>query len=275
MSEVGALAPPLKWAGGKRWLVPRLRRLWASFRDRRYVEPFVGGLAVPLGLRPRRALLNDLNPHLIYFYRHLQRGLTPQIAMRNDPDLYYAHRERFNALIAGGRADSAEAAALFYYLNRTGFNGLCRFNRRGAFNVPFGRHKQINYLSSGDLAAYREALTGWEFTYGDFTAMDVREDDFIYVDPPYDVDFVSYAKEGFSWDDQLRLVAWLARLPCPTVASNQATDRILEVYRQHGFTVKTLYAPRRISASGDRTPALEMLAWRNIDQREWFEDLSH
>jgi DNA adenine methylase len=267
-----ALKPPLKWAGGKRWLVPRLRRLWSAFRDRRYVEPFVGGLAVPLGLRPRRALLNDLNANLIYFYRHLQRGLSPQIDMRNDAALYYAHRERFNALIRSGQADSAESAALFYYLNRTGFNGLCRFNRQGEFNVPFGRYKQITYMGNADFADYRAALAGWTFTYGDFTRLSIHDDDFIYVDPPYDVEFVSYSKEGFSWDDQQRLVSWLANLPCPMVASNQATDRILDLYRRHGFTVRTLYAPRRISSNGDRTPALEMLAWRNISQREWFED---
>src|SRR5690242_14532773 len=139
--------PPLKWAGGKRWLVPYLAPLWARFRDRRLVEPFCGGLAIALGLRPGRALLSDVNPHVVNFYRWLKSGLTVEIAMRNDAELFYRHRERFNHLVAAGAGDSAEAAALFYYLNRTGYNGLCRFNRSGEFNVPFGRYRSINYLT--------------------------------------------------------------------------------------------------------------------------------
>lgn len=81
------LAPPLKWAGGKRWLVPRLAELYAPHRHRRLVEPFCGGLAVALALRPERALLNDINPHLINFYRWVQRGLRVEIPLVNDRDL--------------------------------------------------------------------------------------------------------------------------------------------------------------------------------------------
>ena len=76
------LRPPLKWAGGKRWLVPHVRRLWHGHERRRLVEPFCGGLAVALGLRPRRALLNDVNPHLVGFYRQLARGFTSGLPKR-------------------------------------------------------------------------------------------------------------------------------------------------------------------------------------------------
>jgi hypothetical protein len=114
------LRPPLEWAGGKRWLVPHLRPLWESYRGRRLLEPFCGGLTVTLGLAPERALLNDVNPHLINFYRWLQRGLAIGIRMRNDAETYYAHRDSFNRLLREGKQDSREAAELFYYLNRTG-----------------------------------------------------------------------------------------------------------------------------------------------------------
>ncbi len=137
------LRPPLKWAGGKRWQVPHLRPLWAAHRHRRLVEPFCGGLAVTLGLAPQRALLNDINPHVVNFYRWLKRGLTTSLVMTNNERQYYEHREHFNQLLREGDGDSAEAAALFYYLNRTGYNGLCRFNRKGVFNVPFGRYARI------------------------------------------------------------------------------------------------------------------------------------
>ena len=96
------LTPPLKWAGGKRWQVPFIRTLWEPNRKRRLVEPFCGGLAIALGLRPERALLNDANPHLINFYRWLQRGLAIDLKLTNREDLYYCHRNRFNALVAEG-----------------------------------------------------------------------------------------------------------------------------------------------------------------------------
>ncbi len=121
----------VKWAGGKRWQVPHLRPLWERHVDRKLVEPFCGGLAVSLGLLPNRALLNDANPHLINFYRWIQKGLRIDIEMENQETLYYEQRQRFNSLLAAGKEMSREAAALFYYLNRTGYNGLCRFNQRG------------------------------------------------------------------------------------------------------------------------------------------------
>src|SRR5262249_13771815 len=107
------LGPPLKWAGGKRWQVPHLRNLWAPHAGRRLVEPFCGGLAITLGLRPGRALLNDANPHLINFYRWLQKGLRVDLPMTNDERLFYEHRDRFNALLPPDDGSSREAAALF------------------------------------------------------------------------------------------------------------------------------------------------------------------
>src|SRR5688572_27904137 len=138
--------PPLKWAGGKRWQVPHLRPMWERHKHRRLVEPFCGGLAVALGLLPDRATLNDTNPHLISFYRWLQRGLKAKIPMENDETLFYRHRDRFNALLTTGKGQSAEAASLHYYLNPTGYNGLCRFNSPGESNVPSWLYVTIGFL---------------------------------------------------------------------------------------------------------------------------------
>ena len=115
---------------------PYLRPLWQSHAHRRLVEPFCGGLAIALGLRPERALLNDANPHLMNFYAWIKKGLVASIAMENDEKLFYRHRDRFNELIRAGKAHSKESAELFYYMNRTAYNGLCRFNSRGEFNTP-------------------------------------------------------------------------------------------------------------------------------------------
>jgi len=256
------LRPPLKWAGGKRWQVPHLLPIWHSHQHRRLVEPFCGGLAVTLGLSPKAALLNDANEHLINFYRWLQRGLVTQIQMRNDEPLFYRHRTRFNKLLLNGGAVSAEAAALFYYLNRTGYNGLCRFNKQGGFNVPFGRYKNILYTR--DFTEYSDEFDSWEFTSGDFEDMRLRPTDFVYADPPFDVEFTAYSRGGFSWDDQVRTARFLARHPGPVVLVNQLTERIVDLYTSLGYALTFLDAPRRISCTGDRTPAREVLALRNL-----------
>lgn len=252
------LKPPLKWAGGKRWLVPNLRSIWDQQRQSRYVEPFCGGLAAPLALQPAQALLNDVNPHLVNFYRQVQEGLAVRVEMRNDAKLFYTHRARFNHLVHQGDWQSQEAAELFYYLNRTCFNGLCRFNRRGEFNVPFGRYQTINYLS--DFRAYREVFSQWEFTNCDLESLPAEAGDFIYADPPYDVEFTSYSAGGFTWEDQIRTAEWLAKHPGPVVLSNQATPRIVALYSELGFELRFLSAPRRISCNGNRQAASEVLA---------------
>jgi DNA adenine methylase len=236
--------------------------LWHPHASRRLVEPFCGGLAVALGLAPESALLNDANPHLINFYRWLQRGLISDVVFLNDERTYYRHRDRFNALLASGESESAEAAALFYYLNRTGYNGLCRFNRRGEFNVPFGRYKTIGYAR--DFSSYRAALDGWTFRTGDVESVPIESGDFVYADPPYDVEFTHYAQGGFSWDDQVRTAEWLARHRGPVVLVNQSTERVERLYRKLGYSVAHLDAPRRISCTGDRTPAKEVIGTRNL-----------
>jgi len=254
--------PPLKWAGGKRWLVPHIEPSWLPHQQRRYVEPFCGGLAVALGLQPERAVLNDLNPHLMNFYAQVRGGLSMKIEARYDQELFYLHRARFNRLINNGSAKTSEAAQLFYYLNRTCFNGLCRFNQSGEFNVPFGKYKTVNYAT--DFHSYRKLFCGWSFTNKDLAKLSIEPDDFIYADPPYDVEFTSYSAGGFSWGDQVRTAELLAKHRGPVLLSNQATKRIVTLYRSLKFDLKFLDAPRRISCNGNRQTAREVLATRNL-----------
>jgi len=255
-----SIKPPLKWAGGKRWLVSHLAAIWERHADRRYVEPFCGGLAGALGLQPKRALLNDVNPHLINFYRHLQNGLTLTIRMDYNEELFYKQRARFNELNKNGGAMSAEAAELFYYLNRTCFNGLCRFNKSGDFNVPFGTYTTVNY--DADFSHFPETLRNWTFTNVDVENVPLKKGDFVYADPPYDVEFTTYSSGGFSWEDQQRAAQFLAQHDGPVVISNQATPRIVGLYERLGFKLSYLPGPRRISCTGDRTAAREVLAVR-------------
>jgi DNA adenine methylase len=261
-SQSPPLTPPLKWAGGKRWLLPHIAPIWRAHQHRRYVEPFCGGLAIALGLQPERALLNDINLHLINFYRQVGRGLSLEMDARYNRKLFYAHRARFNQSIQDGCARSKEAAQLFYYLNRTCFNGLCRFNRNGEFNVPFGQYKRINYAT--DFLAYRDLFRRWKFTNKDLAKVSIEDEDFVYADPPYDVEFTTYSAGGFSWDDQVRTAELLASHGGPVLLSNQATKRIVELYCRLGFQLQFLEAPRRISRDGNRESAREVIASMNL-----------
>lgn len=256
------MAPPLKWAGGKRWLIPTLQKFWVGHAHRRLVEPFVGGMAVTLALQPHAALLNDLNPHLVNFYSWLSKGLTLTVPRDADAETFYANRSRFNDLVRTGKAGSKEAAMLFYYLNRNCYNGLCRFNKKGEFNTPHGRYANPQYVE--DLSPYGEILRPWELQNGDFSAVALQPDDWLYADPPYDDAFTDYAAGGFGWQDQVRLANWLASHQGPVLASNHCTPRIVKLYQERGFAVHKLDAPRRISCTGDRTAVQEMLATRNL-----------
>lgn len=201
-TECDFLNPPLKWAGGKRWLVPTLDSIWQYYSHYRLVEPFVGGMAVALGLKPQKALLNDLNPHLINFYSWLQKGLQVEAQLENNSGYYYLCRKQFNELVLAGKTHEKEAAELFYFMNRTGYNGLCRFNNSNQFNVPFGRYKTINYVK--DFSHYIFPLKNFEFASVDFTALPTNSNDLIYADPPYDVQFTKYSSNDFKWQDQVR-----------------------------------------------------------------------
>ena len=257
-----AVAPPIKWAGGKRWAVARLRRLYRTHRSRRLVEPFAGGLAVALGLRPDCALLNDANPVAARFYAMLADGfvVADDIAVDRARETYLANRARFNELHAAGRVDD-EAAALFYVLVRTAFNGVWRTNKRGLMNVAWGGEGEP---IERDLRSYSRVMRGWTFSAGDFARVALDDDDFLFLDPPYDAGFVGYGADGFSFADQVRLADYAAAHRGPIVAMNAATPRLLELYRTRGFTVRRVRAPRRISGDGDRTGTLEMLATRNV-----------
>jgi DNA adenine methylase len=260
--EQNGFSSPLKWAGGKRTLIPRLLQLYTPHRHRRLVEPFVGGMNVALGLQPDRALLCDANPHLINFYERLRDEYPFTLKMENSEHLYYAYRKCFNELIAGPMRYTQTAAELFYYLNRTCFNGLCRFNRSGEFNVPYGKYKTINYTR--DFSRYEELLRKWELKCCRFDDVQFASDDFLYADPPYDGTFTDYSAGGFSWEDQERLALKLAAHVGPVVASNACTERIVGMYEELGFKTETIEMRRSIAANGDRKPAAEMLATKNI-----------
>lgn len=265
------LETPLVWPGGKRWLLPHIRPIWKRYKDRRLVEPFCGALSVTLGLLPARAVLNDINPHLINFLQAVKDGLFCFGRFDNTEEAYYENREKFNSLIKQPGARPKDLACLFYYLNRTGFHGLVRFNSAGEYNASYGFIKHLTYIN--DFRPYQGVFQPWTFNCGPFESVDLDPGDFVFADPPYDVKSRQYTDSPFSWEDQTRLVEWLLAHRGPVILTNQATPRVVKLYRDSGFDLFYFEAPRRISCDGDRESQWEVLAVRNIDLSQPYKDV--
>lgn len=270
------LEPFLRWAGGKRkhkWLFEAITKVFNPHKHR-LVEPFVGGAAIALGVEPKWALLNDANPYLINLYSHVKTnfsgwGIDPNLRGYTSEAAYYRLRDRFNELrkIAPYKEVQTELAELFYYLNRTGYNGLCRFNNSGGYNNPYGKLRKPKF--DHDFKAYQSKFQDWVFTCMDFEAMQVFPNDVVVADPPYDVsegkDDHDYVAGGFSWADQVRLADWLTCANVPVFSCNLATDRIVSLYTERGFDVQFVDAPRAIACNGDREKVREILATKNLE----------
>lgn len=214
-ADTGLVLPFLKWAGGKRWLMPLATELRGSGSGL-YIEPFLGSGAMFFGLHPARALLSDCNVELIETYK----------AIADDWQAVHAHLRRHDRLHSKAHyysvrdqrpRNAATRAARFIYLNRTCWNGLYRVNRQGVFNTPIGT-KTRAILATDDFEAVANLLRRAHLVAGDFeTQIDAaNEGDLIFADPPYTVrhqynGFVKYNEQLFSWADQERLCAALAR----------------------------------------------------------------
>lgn len=268
------MRPLLKWPGGKKWLAPYIRRSYDSCGRPRFVEPFAGSMAVSLNLCPAAALINDINPHLINLYKQIQDGFMCRPSeIPNEEQQYLACRKEFNSLIKEHCAHSVRAAELFYYLNRYGFNGLCRFNSNGEFNVPFGD------MNSGypirDFTNYRKVFEHWSFSCGDFSELKIQASDYLFIDPPYDQTFTNYSEGGFNWDDQERLANWVNLHKGPIIITNSYTERIVELYSSREFKIICRQAPRSISRSAEgRSSVPEVVATKNV-QLEFYDSISN
>lgn len=252
-------APFLKWAGGKRRLVPRLLEL-APTSFGTYYEPFLGGGALFFALRPERAVLSDANRRLMRTYAAVRDDVDRVVALlRRSP-----HTKEFFLRARRLRVDDADdvsAAAWLIYLNRTAFNGLYRVNARGEFNVPFGRYANPTICDEPGLGAASRALRRAELRCGDFAeaASQAVAGDLVYFDPPYapaspTSSFTAYTPGGFTLNDHRRLRDLAAELKARDVhvmVSNSATPAVLEMYSA-GFEVTRVSAGRAIAADGSR-----------------------
>ncbi|MCA9533682.1 MAG: DNA adenine methylase [Myxococcales bacterium] len=269
-------SPFIKWVGGKGRLMAQLEPLLPRGVERmRHVEPFVGGGAMFFARQPERAVLSDINPDLVHVYRSIRddvqgviRALGPLAAAGNEPETYYAVRERYNA---GEGRNKPLRAALFIYLNKTCFNGLHRVNQRGHFNVPAGRYKNPTILDPSGLLAASVALAHADVRQAGFEELlsSARPGDFVYFDPPYEpvsttASFTGYARDGFSQDDQTRLrdvFKELHRRGCKLMLSNSDVPFIRELYGD--FHISTIEAARAINSNGLRRGKVSEVVVRN------------
>ena len=256
--EIAAPRPFLKWAGGKTQLLGEiLKRFPQNFG--RYHEPFIGGGAVFFALRPRRAVLSDINPELVETYTMIRDNVDEVIAAL---EKHQANEAHFYAVRAQKREALSEinAAARTIFLNRTCFNGLYRVNRKGQFNVPFGRYANPTLCDHSNLHAVSHALQGVDLKVQGVLEMSrsVRRGDLVYFDPPYDpvsptASFTSYTHQGFGREEQAKLADLFRRLDARgvhVVLSNSDTPFIRELYQD--FRVDEVYARRAINSRADR-----------------------
>ncbi|HEY9841827.1 MAG: DNA adenine methylase [Candidatus Sericytochromatia bacterium] len=257
------LKPFLKWAGGKRQLLPVLtQHLPPGFHT--YYEPFIGAGAMLLELQPRQAVINDLNQELISCYRVIQKHPEELIAQlqthRNSADYFYGIRGLDRKPEVFEQLDEIQRASRMIYLNKTCYNGLYRVNRKGEFNAPFGRYRNPCILDEAGIRAIHRFFNARPVkihnTDFELAVSGARSGDFVYFDPPYDpvshsASFTAYQQCGFGRNEQRRLarvVHDLTRRGCRVMLSNSATDFIRSLYKE--LHVIRVAATRRINSVG-------------------------
>lgn len=303
-SQVHTKARPfLKWAGGKTQLLPTLDYyLPLHFSDEAkitYIEPFIGGGAALFYFLQKyqninKAIINDLNPHLICTYRVIKDAPRDLIALLRElqsffksntnyerqKQFYLDIRNRFNHT----RLDAVEDAAYMVFLNRTCFNGLYRENSKGEFNVPFGRYSNPTICDEELIYTDSQLLQKVEILMGDFSQISnfITDDyTFIYFDPPYrpldsTSSFNSYVKQAFDDNEQIRLrdfFTYLSSKGCYCMLSNSdckgrnESDIFFdELYSE--YTIERVYAKRHINANPNKRGALTELLIRNYSEHQ-------
>jgi DNA adenine methylase len=258
MKEHRLLAKPfLKWAGGKNSLLPYLRSLVPN-EFVSYIEPFLGGGAFFFDLKPKQAILADLNPELINCYKVVKENPDELIEllarMRVSKEFYYEIRAKKTEEMS-----ELQRASRLIYLNKTCYNGLYRVNKKGQFNTPFGRNTSMNICNAQNIKLASEMLKNAILIEGDFETILLKyaqKGDFIYLDPPYPSvgrfsDFKRYTKDFFCENDHRRLakvVREIAKRECLFILSNAKHDLVTELYED--FRKIDVEAPRFINCRG-------------------------
>lgn len=249
-----SIKPFLKWAGGKRWIVDRKEFRLPSFNGR-YIEPFLGGGAVFFHLKPKKAILSDVNGRLIETYEAIRtdwQNVWSELRRHQ----YYHCKEYYYQERAKNRRTLHTRAAQFLYLNRACWNGLYRENLQGKFNVPIGTKSKILF-ESDNFSTVSEYLKDVILSCNDFeqTIDKATINDLVFVDPPYTTahnfnGFVKYNQTIFSWDDQIRVRNSIARAAdrgAKIIVTNAMHQSVVDLYEGISTIVEV---PRQTIISG-------------------------
>lgn len=272
------VAPLLKWAGGKRQLLPEIaKHIPKQFST--YYEPFLGGGAVLFDLQPKKAVVNDVNEELINVYLVIRDNVEELIESlkkhKNEKEYFYKIRELDRDKEKYNQLSCIEKASRIIFLNKTCYNGLFRVNSQGQFNVPFGRYKNPDIVNETTLRAVSNYLNKAKITFKctDFeeAVKGIRKGAFIYFDPPYDPvsdtsSFTGYNIAGFDKEDQKRLKELCDKLDRQGVKfllSNSATDFILDLYK--GYNITIVEANRAINSKGNKRGKVDEVLVKNYE----------
>lgn len=264
------IRPFLKWAGNKFRIIDRVKKELPTGKC--LIEPFAGSAAVFLNTDYERYIINDNNPDLINLYNLLKKDGDAFIKKcrhyfsekYNTEEQYYKLRDQFNST-----NDEYKRAVLFVYLNRHGYNGLCRYNLKGGYNVPFGRYK-APYFPEKEMLVFHEKAQNAEFVLSSFEEVikSAKKGDVIYCDPPYvplssSANFTSYSTGGFNLDKQEQLAELAKQTSArgiPILISNHNTAFTRKAYDKAN-KITRFHVQRFISCNGKkRGTAGELLA---------------
>ena len=274
-----SVAPFVKWAGGKRQLLPQIKeRMPEKYNN--YFEPFVGGGAVILELLPANALINDINKALINAYKQICN--TPEAFLKAVKKLdeemlgkrtevlgkeyYYSLREHYNDKLMKAEFD-VELAALFVFINKHCFNGLYRVNGKGLFNVPYNNSRRAS-VDENAIMEISRYLQGVTIIDGDFevACKDAKKGDFVFIDSPYaplnPTSFESYTKEGFDIESHKRLAKLFDELTargCYCMLTNHNTELINELYGNKGYRIDVVSVKRMINSDASNRVGEEVI----------------
>jgi DNA adenine methylase len=260
------LKPYLKWAGGKRQLLPEIRRSFPpGIENYNYIEPFVGAGAVFFDLLPKKAVINDANSQLILTYTAIKNNVEELIALlehnrQKISETYYYMVRDMDRNEGFCKLSDTEKAARFIFLNKTCYNGLYRVNSQGLFNVPYGRFKNPLIYSESNLREISKYLNTNDISIinGDFELAVANADmnAFVYFDPPYHslnkANFTRYQADNFNDSEQERLrnlFLKLTEMNVKCLLSNSDTPFIRDLYDHGRFTVSSVQAKRFINSN--------------------------
>ena len=285
MKKSKLVMPVLKWVGGKRQLLPEIKKYMPTIsKNTTYYEPFVGGGAVLFDMQPNKAVINDVNHDLIDVYKVIKDNVEDLIAelkkekYANTSEAFYKIRELDRKPNEFNKLTGVQKAARILYLNKTCYNGLYRVNSVGEFNSPFGRYKNPNIINDVGLRAVSKYFNDSNITFlsGDFESAlkGIKKGSVVYFDPPYapiskTSNFTGYNESGFGLDEQTRLRNLCDKLTDKGVhilLSNSDCEMIRTLYSDKSkYKIIQVKAKRTInSVASSRGEVSEVLITNNV-----------